>query len=351
MAFQGPTLQKRVEKPKRDALDLIKEGLGIAQQVYGIRSNMQALETGQARLAESEASQKLSAAQSESLARRERGQILPSEVGQLGFAPAPQGAKNTVGIQVIGPEGKPGLQQFITSAQLKEQGLTERTKIAEKGAAQRQEMNLSAEEKTSLLKQQQKQLETLAKVNPTVKERQLKLNSTQQGDFSNAIMALKGIRDMKVALAQGQNTFTVFGENDFTMGQQMFIEAFGRIQTGAAITKDEAQAFKKFTPRSTMSSAQQSQILNKMAETMMQKLDTLGFNKQEVGSIISGAPLPTANIAASPDGKLTGAPKAAGIPSGGTPAGVAPGKVIKTKDGKSFLIGDDGDTLIELNFK
>ena len=86
---QVPTLQRRIEKPKRDAIDLIKDGLGIAQQIYGIRTDMQALEAG-------EIKQEAAGIQLENLKAPAKPQSLMDILGEGKFDIARPGAANPI---------------------------------------------------------------------------------------------------------------------------------------------------------------------------------------------------------------------------------------------------------------
>jgi hypothetical protein len=72
-----------------------------------------------------------------------------------------------------------------------------------------------------------------------------KLNSADKARFDNALMAIKGLDEMSSALGSGQNTFSLVGDNDYTAAARRATEAYGRMQSGGAINKDEEMRFQK----------------------------------------------------------------------------------------------------------
>jgi hypothetical protein len=81
---------------------------------------------------------------------------------------------------------------------------------------------------------------TQATPKPLTSEAALKL-----ANFKNALQA---IDEMEKALDADQDTFTLFGDNDFTLAQDKFAEGYGRGSSVASITKDELDAFRSRTP-------------------------------------------------------------------------------------------------------
>lgn len=64
----------------------------------------------------------------------------------------------------------------------------------------------------------------------------------------NVDMALKAILGMQDALEAGDNTFSLVGDNDYTSNRARWNEAFGRMQSGGAIQKDEIETFENMAP-------------------------------------------------------------------------------------------------------
>lgn len=110
-----------------------------------------------------------------------------------------------------------------------------------------------------------------------------KLNSSDKARFDNALMAIKGLDEMSNALKSGQNTFSVIGDNDYTAAARRASEAFGRMQSGGAINKDEEARFEKALPQVTDSSEMQRKKIQTQRNEMLSRLKTLGFSPEELG--------------------------------------------------------------------
>ena len=94
-------------------------------------------------------------------------------------------------------------------------------------------------------------------------------NATSVKRADDAGMALKAIEDMSTALFdQGENTFSLIGDNPFTVASTRFEEAFGRLQSGGAITEDEEKRFARLRPKATDSEKIQRQKLADMREQL-----------------------------------------------------------------------------------
>lgn len=75
------------------------------------------------------------------------------------------------------------------------------------------------------------------------------LGSEQQKRKDDAQAAADAVDGMEKALVtDNQNTFSIVGDNDYTMNEKRFVEFFGRLQSGGAIGVEEAKAFKKLLP-------------------------------------------------------------------------------------------------------
>jgi hypothetical protein len=84
--------------------------------------------------------------------------------------------------------------------------------------------------------------------------------------------ALDAVILMKQALTKGENTFSLVGENPFTLAQNKFIESYGRRQSGGAIGEEERKAFKARTPVSTDSKEMQKKKLDQLEAELAQSL-------------------------------------------------------------------------------
>jgi len=119
------------------------------------------------------------------------------------------------------------------------------------------------------------------KLNP--EKRLASMSGTDKARFDNAMMVLKSIDDMSGALGKGSNTFSIIGDNPYTEAERRAAEAFGRMQSGGAINKDEEERFLKMLPRATDSAQMQKQKLENQKNEMISRLKTLGFTPEEAG--------------------------------------------------------------------
>lgn len=103
----------------------------------------------------------------------------------------------------------------------------------------------------------------------------------QQKANNNSAMGLKGVRDMRKALEDGDNTFSLFGDNNFTEAQRRSSEAFGRLQSGGAINKDEEARFIAMGPKPTDSKEMQMQKLANQEAEYMARLKEAGIDAEK----------------------------------------------------------------------
>lgn len=109
------------------------------------------------------------------------------------------------------------------------------------------------------------------------------LSGTDKARYDNALMTLKALDEMGTALDNGQNTFSLIGDNDYTSASRRATEAYGRMQSGGAINKDEEARFEKTLPVNTdTKEIQRKKILSQRNE-MVSRLRTLGFTPEESG--------------------------------------------------------------------
>lgn len=71
----------------------------------------------------------------------------------------------------------------------------------------------------------------------------------------------QAVKDMSTALQNGDNTFSLVGDNDFTRNARVAAEMYGRLQSGGAINKDEEARFMSMLPKVTDSAEQQKKKL------------------------------------------------------------------------------------------
>lgn len=114
-------------------------------------------------------------------------------------------------------------------------------------------------------------------------ERLKSLSGTDKARYDNALMVLKGIDEMGQALDKDQNTFSMVGDNDYTAAARRATEAYGRMQSGGAINKDEEERFEKTLPGKMDSKEMQRKKLLTQRDEMISRLKTLGFTPEEAG--------------------------------------------------------------------
>lgn len=120
-------------------------------------------------------------------------------------------------------------------------------------------------------------LDQLSKQDPA------KLSGTDKARFDNALMVLKNIDKMGGALDQGENTFSLVGDTPYTAAERMAAEAYGRMQSGGAISEDEEKRFMAMLPKATDSAEMQRKKLLDQKEEMISRLKTLGFTPEQAG--------------------------------------------------------------------
>ncbi len=106
-----------------------------------------------------------------------------------------------------------------------------------------------------------------------------KLTAEQQKRLDNVNMASVGLRDMKNALKKGVNTFSMVGDNEFTIAVTQFAEAMGRMQSGGAINEQEEKRFRAMAPKWTDTKEIQMMKLAKMESEMKRRLEGLGMDE------------------------------------------------------------------------
>ena len=109
-----------------------------------------------------------------------------------------------------------------------------------------------------------------------------KMNSSDKVRYDNAKMGLLAANDMEKAFGQGDNTFRVIGDNNFTESLRRYAEAFGRMQSGGAINKDEEDRFRAMAPGVTDSKEMQKRKMQKLREMFESRMQTLGVDPAAV---------------------------------------------------------------------
>ena len=103
------------------------------------------------------------------------------------------------------------------------------------------------------------------------------LNSSDKQRYDNLNMVVNGIGGMKTALENGDNTFSLIGDNDFTANRNRAVEAFGRMQSGGAIGDEERESFIAMLPTVMDSSEMQKKKMEAIELEMKNRFQTMGL--------------------------------------------------------------------------
>lgn len=175
-------------------------------------------------------------------------------------------------VALYGDQGK--LAEIQAQAQINLQNDLAKQRNSQTFQASENEKNRQAELEKERTK---KENENSKKLDPR------NLSGTDKARFDNALMVAKAIDDMGAALDAGDNTFSMVGDNTYTEAERKAAEAYGRMQSGGAINKEEEVRFLKMLPRSTDSKEMQRLKLTKQREEMLSRLNTLGFKPSDIG--------------------------------------------------------------------
>jgi hypothetical protein len=142
--------------------------------------------------------------------------------------------------------------------------------VAAKGRVEGDPMAMQLKEQ-NLIKAKRENEQAL---NPSSKP----LTGEQQSRADNVRMAKEAVARMSSALTAGDNTFSIVGDNDYTANLRMFQEAFGRMQSGGAIGKQEESRFRSMMPTITDSSEMQAKKLQMLSEELNKRETLLKTN-------------------------------------------------------------------------
>lgn len=175
-------------------------------------------------------------------------------------------------VSLYGDQGK--LAEIQAQSNMNFQNDLEKQRIAQIFQASENQKNRMAE----IEKERAKQVaEGSKKTDPR------NLSGTDKARYDNALMVAKAIDEMGAALDAGQNTFSPIGDNDYTNAERRAAEAYGRMQSGGAINKDEEKRFLAMLPGATDSKEMQRKKLIGQREEMISRLRTLGFTPEQAG--------------------------------------------------------------------
>ncbi len=260
-------IQRREEK---DPLDTIMKGLSIAGSIYGIKDASAKADQLRAQTAlqtqQAETQKTLADKQMAQIDRQERGVLTTPEY----FSKA-----GTIEEVAAGTEG-------AAKARVIRDG--QEVDVYYRPIKQPKEKDpLAAEMMRERLDKMTREREEKAHAK-TPQGRLDKLNSSDRQRFDNVRMGLGAIQGMSTALLEkDQNTFSLFGDNDFTQKRAQFEEALGRMQSQGAINDKEVERFKNMAPTFKDSPQMQRDKLVEMQKEFMARFNTLGFKDGDLG--------------------------------------------------------------------
>lgn len=108
----------------------------------------------------------------------------------------------------------------------------------------------------------------------------LSVEMTQRLD--NSEMGAKAVEDMSSALEKGDWTFSIWGDNNFTEARTRFEEALGRMQSGGAITDEEADRFRRMAPTARDSNEMQQLKLKNLRDEFAKRIRTIKHPRDSI---------------------------------------------------------------------
>lgn len=253
-----PAMQK-----KDGLLETVAKGLGIASSIYGIKADMAKIDAAKA--AEEKKAEQESA--------QARGLRTPAELAELSkthdFSDSPMA--NAVKLYRKDEQGKES--PLWASVRQKKEAPKEIDPI------QSQRLALDRE-KFEWEKKQPKG--GGSGVGPDGQPIPKSLNAEERKRLDSASMGLAAVKGMGTALGSGSNTFSLIGDNPYTVARTKFEEALGRMQSGGAINKDEEARFRSMAPTVMDSPEIQKQKLEELYVEMALRVKSLGQDPDEV---------------------------------------------------------------------
>lgn len=104
-----------------------------------------------------------------------------------------------------------------------------------------------------------------------------KLNSEQMKRLQFYKNGIEAVRGMKKALEKGVNTFSLVGDNEFTLNRSYYVDSF-RAGTGAAMPPYEIEFYQALAPKVTDREAIQKKKLEKAEQTLKRQISDIEKN-------------------------------------------------------------------------
>lgn len=208
-----------------------------------------------------------------------------SDIGQAFLKLLPAFA----GYALAGVEGGKAVTKGLeTQAALDEKAKAEAKQNEAMAAAAAKDARKEAREEEKLnIEKKRLDIEAKKAGSNSLEDKLAKLPTEKAARLDNARGALSAVVRMRNALGKGDNTFSLVGDNEFTMNSKIFEEFLGRMQSGGAITPDELNTFMSFRPRATDTKERQQQKLTRLEQLMGDRIKTLGFKPEEFEDVNS----------------------------------------------------------------
>ena len=104
------------------------------------------------------------------------------------------------------------------------------------------------------------------------------LNSSDKVRADNLKLLDRSMVDIEDALMKGVNTFSLMGDNEFTLAAKYAAEAFGRMQSGGAINDEESAKFLSLLPTYKDSDKVKKLKIEQAKKLVKERAETLGIS-------------------------------------------------------------------------
>lgn len=155
--------------------------------------------------------------------------------------------------------------------------------LTERNRARESKLDRESRERTAGATLGFKQQQVEEKKKPkTFEERLQGLSAESRKRFESATLALDSIGAAEKAIEAGASLVSPIGSNEFTIARDRFVEGFGRLQTGAAISQSEEERFASMFPKITDSKPIREKKLKDLKREIGARVRGMGFDLKEI---------------------------------------------------------------------
>jgi hypothetical protein len=135
-----------------------------------------------------------------------------------------------------------------------------------------------------------------AAMNPSAQQKMEKLPNESKARLDNARSVAESMQRMRQIIKEkGKGgTFSLVGDNEYTMEMDRAAEAYGRMQSGGAINKDEEARFMRQMGSLKDSADIIGKKIDRMDDEMTSRMSTLGFKRSDFPSLSATPAAPAA---------------------------------------------------------